>query len=245
MKVMFIGDSHIATIKIAHHKYKPEFALKSGAARLDFLMLGPATDLQTDFFVRREDRIEFTNPNVQKRVSDWSAGAPCYRPAQGETVLVSAGFHTSTFLTGRTWLQHSPWWGSVAPGRSAMSDAVFRQMTLVHVRQIIEFYEAMLSLGTRVIALSAPPPTSRFWLRSQGYSNAEVLAMDRRFREHVAEHLAQLGIPVISPPAETMSDGWLRDEYLVEDLKDLHHGNAEYSRIYLHKILDALPALGR
>ena len=65
-----------------------------------------------------------------------------------------------------------------------------------------------------------------------------VLAVDRRYRDHVRRWLAAEDIPVIAVPEQSVgADGFTTPEYANANPQDPHHGSLAFSAEMLRRIL--------
>lgn len=238
MPLSMIGDSHVATLKLAWLKHNDELRplCPDGA---EFLMLGNANALYEPFFVDEGTALRITTETVAERARQFQAGDGTVRVAAGDPVVVAAGLHTSTLLGG-VWTQHAPWRTKPVATRTAMSDAVFRTIVLDAHQHVLAFLAALRARTEALHVLSAPPPTERFALFELGYDADDVVMMDAMARAFMREAIGALGVPVIEPPAETQEGGFLKPQYLMDDVKDRHHGNVAYSRLVLRTVFEAV-----
>lgn len=244
MTVFIVGDSHVATLKIAYAQDVAHFRAIV-PADLQFLMFGAATALYEPFFIDDGDRIRITIDGVMERADRFQDGTGSLTFPEGAVFIVSAGLHTSSILLGRTWAQHALWRTKAASNRSAMSDAVFRAIVLHTHQHVLAFIAAVRRRAQSVHVLSAPPPSERFALFGLGYDREDVLIMDDAVRSIMRAEIARLGVDVIEPPDGGAANGLLRSEFLMEDSKDRHHGNADYSKMALEKTLANILAATR
>lgn len=236
-QIQIYGDSHVSSLSIACNQLRA--ADPKAMEPIKFVkMLGAATDFYKPFFEERDGKVYFTNENAI------SLGQPvCTKSGEiikdtGIQSVISLGFHTQTLLTSVMWQTHSLWnTQSDDKKRQILSMDAFKEITLFHNRYICEFLAAMKNCGHEFIVLEAPPPTSRFALFELGYSKEHVLKLNAQARQVMHEYLDTLGIPVISTPDKVTKDGFLLDKYLIEDERDRHHGNAEYSKFVIKNIL--------
>jgi hypothetical protein len=64
--------------------------------------------------------------------------------------------------------------------------------------------------------------------------------VDTICRDFIKMRLARAGIRVIGVPRETLSGAFTAEAYSAERLADPHHGNLEYGRLTMLRILDDL-----
>ena len=238
-ELVFLGDSHVATITLAYRKhYMP--SPPAGVTHAEFIMLGAATDLYAPFFTMDEQQIRFTAPNILQNLGRKNQSVVLPAPSNDRLYMVSGGMHTQSLLLGRTWVTHAPWNSSPAAERCAMSSGVFQAIVENTNQHVFRFVDTLANLGNRVFIISAPPPSRRFALLELGYDENDLVAIDAAARDVAIQRYRSLGHEVILPPSEVMEEGILKDKFLVDDKSDRHHGNIEYSRLFLAKILRTL-----
>ena len=151
----------------------------------------------------------------------------------------SLGFH---IFGGRTdLLAMSPMWEKYsllkAEGRQYMSEAVLSQIVLNRAKHLLNFCRALQSLEVSFFMLSAPPLSERFIKRCARFlTRPELLQLQRIYRAALGGALTEIGVPYFLPPEVTALDGVLRTDLEMMDPRDVHHGNAEYGRLFWEQI---------
>lgn len=234
-KYIIIGDSHVyplaaAAKDIVWSKRKNHFNL------YQTISLSAATDFYKDFYTVKNGKIFFSQEKMNERLISVLDESGCITASPDITWLISLGTHTSTFLSGPRWKTHRHWHTAQDSNKQPISDDVFKEMVLHMSRHILALLKDMTELGYDVSIISSPPPTKRFRIFEEGYSDQDVLFLDTKFRSIILSEINDIGLEFIEFPEHTRKDGFLKDEYLFENKEDVHHGNKNYSSLMLKVI---------
>jgi hypothetical protein len=98
----------------------------------------------------------------------------------------------------------------------------------------------MKDLAIPFIVISAPPPhRGHACMTKDGLRPAVVVEVDRAYRARMLELLDLIGIPCVTPPEDAYDAmGFMHPKYRVGVVEhDPHHGNAEYGRRMVARVL--------
>ena len=233
-QIRIFGDSHCATMK---RVWMPARNAAPFNRISSINMLAAATAFYEPFFRIEAGRIRLTTPLFEGRLAGL-CDENAFLIEDDSDLLISLGLHTNTFLNSQLLYQHMPYFCAPEKRHPFISTAAIASIVTHYHRHVLAFLDVLIARGQSVTVLSAPPPTRRFALLSRGFSPASVIRLDRLAREAMMTEFARRNIAVIRPPEGTRdADGFLLEQYLIEDEKDPHHGNMDYSREFLLKIL--------
>lgn len=233
-EIRIFGDSHCATLTRVWQtsRNEPPFNRISSIN-----MLAAATAFYEPFFRVEDGRIQLTAPLFEGRMAGL-CDQNGFLIENGSDLLISLGFHTNTFLNSKLFHQHMPYFCAPEKRHPFISTAAIASIVTHYHHDVLDFFDVLIKRGQSLTVLSAPPPTRRFGLLPRGFSPVSVIRLDRLVRETMMSEFARRNIPVILPPEKTKdADGFLLEQYLIEDERDPHHGNMNYSREFLLKIL--------
>ena len=237
-KIIFIGDSNILQLRRALREM-PEAVDLDGIGELDFIFLGPATDLYDKFFSVEENGLRLELETTRKRLKDRLTPDGLLPIEPDALYITSIATHTQSLLRGVSWSLAAPWWTNPAPPRPPMSRAVFNRCILRPNRFSFQFLSALKDLaGDRSLVLDAPPVTRRYELFDLGYTADDVKRLDADCRRAIRRRIAKIGLPIIENPPGTLDDGFMKDEFLVPDERDRHHGNQDFCVLVLSRLFD-------
>lgn len=235
-----IGDSHVHSLTAAFNLKQAE--TESAGVKIQHLIaLTAATDLYEPFYVSQNGVVRIIDEKIKTRLT----GILCDEDGRifssdGVTNLISMGLHTNTFIASKRWDNHRYWKTSKRQGCQPVSDAAFDEMVDDINRYIYGFISELTKLGHAIKIISSPPPTRRFQVLSRGWTEDDVFLVDERFRSAVVKRFNSMGVDVIMPPRGVCKSGYLRDEYLNVDTRDVHHGNLSYSLLMLDGVIAAI-----
>ncbi|MEO1610797.1 MAG: hypothetical protein AAFU55_00325 [Pseudomonadota bacterium] len=220
-------------------KTMPDAIDLDGIGELDFIFLGPATDLYAKFFSVAENGLRLEMEATRARLKD-RLTADGTLPIEPDALYVaSVATHTQSLLRGASWTQAAPWWTNPEPPRPPMSRAVFNRCILRPNRFSFQFLSALKDLaGERCFVLDAPPVTRRYELFDLGYTAEDVKRLDADCRKAIRRRIAKIGLPIIGNPPGTLDDGFMKDQFLMPDERDRHHGNLDFSALVLSRLFD-------
>ena len=230
MRLVILGDSHTKALSDALAAAPPrtdiEIACKPVCSGTAFRQ--PIHDVAPD-------GVRFLDPVYRKRLAILS-GSQHFVASPDMCYGLMMGFHTAGIYRHPSWATYAP--SELAPklGLRAVSSQVIGAIGLDRQRNVLAFFDALRAVGVNFFAISAPPPRRSHPCLRQGISPATLLTVDRLARQACRDRLQQAGIPILSPPEETVDpDGFLLPSYEQKEKGDYHHANAAYGAIMLRK----------
>ena len=266
MRLVVLGDSHVAALAQGHQKLggKPPSAFADG---ITFLKLFDGPDSIRPFFRAHEDHIAFIDEKAAALVRE-GLGRPTLAGPDPDTVFAFClGVMTTLIVRLPDWrrphppadpdsfLPHAPA-GAAAYTRDKgrlrrlVSEGVVRAITLHHHRHALAFAAEARRLGLKHLIVSSPPlrHDERAMVKFEA-SPLVIAEVDRIARAAMVEAFTQNGTPVALPPDEVYQDGD-RSRFLRADLRriagnDSHHGSPLFGALMLKQVLKQAKRVAR
>ncbi len=232
MNVLITGDSHTAALKngqnllISHGEWPQHIDLTVKP-------LGSAEFFPTPFFVDKGDYAEINNVEFCKRFKQ-------FPPADHKNSSIIYGFSGLFHTAG---IRRHPAWTKFAPAHlirdeSPVSNTLLRRTIQDRTQYLLKFVDIILRTTDRLFVIEAPKPFRH--AKALQTIRPEVISyIDGYYRELVKLELKARNIPIIALGSECYDEaGFMHEQYRHANNKDQHHGNAEYGRIMMKKILD-------
>jgi hypothetical protein len=237
MRLIIFGDSHVVALGRAIPDLNPvERNVYPGEIRVGKVM--PFNHSLRDFFVVRGDEIRFGDAPHRKQISKLFGREVIGQDSRDSILALSMPFTTTLVLRNGTWNSHSPWSVTDHSNKQLVSHAVLYEIALAHFAAVLRFVTALQSIDLRLMVVAAPPPRATD-SKIARWNPEVILRVDELTRGVIANELEQRAVPVVEPPDEVFQQpgrrGFLRSEY--GDDRDDHHGNAEYGRLMLLRVM--------
>ena len=152
--------------------------------------------------------------------------------------VFSSPLHSAVAHRAPAWRNFCPWDSAAAnPDLAPLSDGVLESWFDALLACRWALLRDLRRQGYRLAVLEPPRPLQRapalYNLRPD-----VVVAVDRRYRDHVRRWLAAEGVPLIAvPEASIGADGFTAPDYANANPQDPHHGSAVFSTEMLRRIL--------
>jgi hypothetical protein len=122
-------------------------------------------------------------------------------------------------------------------GRILASDSMLRRVIVDDTKYLISFLKHLRALGIAVCVVEGPRPF-RHNIEVKRAGVEIVKYIDALHRALTLELLAREDLPVIHIPDFVFDeDGFMLEEYRHDNPKDKTHGNAEFGRLMMLKIV--------
>ena len=229
MTLLILGDSHGG-------------ALRWGLSRLDRTTrrklrarFGPlrAGMLETGlYFLNRFHRIEdgglyFRGNRAATALLEIGGRALPIRASDDTVFGFCFGLHIAHLMRDLTWKNFTL--DPTDTTKFFVSDSAYRDMCLSIQSNTLNFFRDAKAMGLRFFVLAAPPIREDFTtIYPDIGAPADVLAKVNRFREIMVEEFGSLNIPVVFPPSDVASGGFLRPWLAATRKDDAHHANYRY-----------------
>lgn len=232
MKLLVMGDSHVATLRLGWERQAAREGLNGADIR--FAPFGPADRCIEPFFEIDAGRVRITHPRLRGR------GTLIPPNEHVDRYVVSALFNTFSVVRDReTWSRFDP--PGVTSGRSPLSAAAMEQIIVDHQRYIRDLVTTLDGFGLPLIVVESPYPFRHIRV-VQEIGPHRVIAADALVRRSARAFLADLRIPVVDVPAHLRdSDGFTRREFA--NPRWVHHGNADFGAEMLGEVVRAAVGL--
>jgi hypothetical protein len=222
--IVFVGDSHLAAIKLAHDA-APD-------SRIAFRPFGPGNIVRDNFFSidDAKRRIIVRSPHFGNIVLPLHA-------APDAVYAVSLPLNTSRILRDYDWRNYVPWNFVRNPWERPLSDEAVSRLIESDAGRAIAFAKALAGLATKVMVIEAPtffedaPYLAQFRLDV-------CVEIAQRYCNYVIGRLSEAQIDVVRQPTSTLSElGTTKMAYNHKKPKDVHHANVKFGRMMLRKTM--------
>ena len=152
--------------------------------------------------------------------------------------VFSSPLHSAVVHRDPAWRRFCPWDCAAAnPELIGLSDATLESWFAALLACRWSLLRELRRQGYRLAVVEPPRPLQRVPAMYQ-LRREVVLAVDRRYRDHVRRWLAAEDIPVIAVPEQSVgADGFTTPEYANANPQDPHHGSLAFSAEMLRRIL--------
>lgn len=223
---IIFGDSHIVSIYKGFEKLKNK---RRVSCPISIRPLGNGKEFKTDFFKTEGRYVHITSDILNKNI----ARLPFDEPY--DLYGFSGNLHTTRVLRDIDWTKHAP--HIIADEEIPVTDSFLRQIFEDDQKYLLQFLDALSSLGVFIFAIEAPMPFRHAEQFTRARSDV-LLYIDRMYREFTIRKLSERNIPVVRVPSELIdSEGFMLDIYRHENTRDPHHANSIYGEIMAHKII--------
>lgn len=239
--IVITGNSHVNALRLGAIQLGAEVAGMS-AREVRIGMLGNGKFTHRQFFRECESGAAIVQPEYVEALTALTGADVVGQP--GVTYGICLGFHSPPVFRQPMW-QVSALSEDVENARMRpISSAVFEAMVEHNNRYMYSFFDALGKAGVDFFVISAPPPRRDHPCLART-PQSTVIAVDAAFRASVARHLESKGVQYVMPPSETYDDdGFLLDGLAMKAPRDVHHGNADYGRLMLKKVLEFASSRG-
>lgn len=227
---LITGGSHVAAL---NEGFRSLADAKEIPPTLEFVIrpLGGGLSISRNFFRARSDHVEITNPKFRKRIKQIPAPGASY-----DAVLLS------TLLYSRPVWYKGDWAIYGVPGLSGArilsSNSMLRRVILDDTKYLVSFLQNLRSLGIAVCVVEGPRPF-RHNIEVKRAGAEIVRYIDKLYRSVTLELLERQNIPVIDLPNAVFDhEGFMLEAYRNENPKDKTHGNADFGRLMMLKIIE-------
>jgi hypothetical protein len=227
--ILITGGSHVAALNEGFRSLTRSGEIPQ---TLDFHIqpLGGGLSISGNFFRARSDHVEITNPKFRRRIKRIPPPGASY-----DAVVLS------TLLYSRPVWYKADWALYGVPGMSKdrilASNSMLRRVILDDTRYLISFLKHLRALGIAVCVVEGPRPF-RHNIEVERAGVEIVKYIDALHRSLTLELLAREDIPVIHIPGFVFDDdGFMLEEYRNDNPKDKTHGNADFGRLMMLKVV--------
>lgn len=227
--ILITGDSHLAALRRAQDEHPAK-------DRISFVPLGPGGRARSRFFAIEDGgkTVAITEPDWTQHRFNREA-----MPSADAKLFLSLPLNTSRIHRLHGWERHVPWSLKRDEREIPLSDSMLDAMIDADSRHTIAFAVALKEAGLDVSVVAAPTLFAHHPVLEQAPEGVPAFVEDR-YRARVSKQLSEAGIPIIEQPAETLDgDGRTSTDFSNPRSHDVHHGNVDYGRLTLDKIVAA------
>lgn len=222
MKVTIFGDSHVVALRaraaVLADGHDAVFSGTNGQNWLDPTIAEEAGGIRFS-----ADRVENVPPLDL-----------LLRP-EGRLYL-SSPLHTAPYTRNGAWRRFCPWrLHEVHPELQPVSDDAILIWVDRAVAARMKFLTLLRDKGFDIRAIEAPRPLERAPGMLRIHPDV-VCSVDGICRDHIMARLAEIGVPVVTVPEETVIDGFTPEAFSSARPNDPHHGNDRYGRLMMQRI---------
>ncbi len=238
MKLLFIGDSHVAALATAHGDLTARGQWPADL-EVSFPWGGSGGEWRAPLVEMTGDGCKVINPGLKQLF-----GTDLITKAHVADVIlcICATSHSLRVWRDQTWVRHAPL--SLARTELPVSDGVLERIVLDDQDHALTLVAAFAKLGARMVAIEGPRPFAiHKAMTVRGIRRDIVLHIDRFYRRAAAAKLKALGIPLVAVPLECLdADGFMKPELKHMRVSDQHHGNAAFGAIMMKRVAEAVRA---
>jgi hypothetical protein len=229
-KLVILGDSHTIALKSALQQ-KIE---TNGFGSIDVQDLSFGYKFFEPFYEKDENSVRFIDERAIQMLEKINLG-PTISRNDDRLFGFCFGFHPSGTMLHTRWAKHSP---SLATSKDFVSQAIIDATVSDLNKHIYGFFRHLKTLNVSFFAICCPPLPKGFMTdeRKRVAIDQDILTYHRSFIASAGRHLQDIGIPFIKQPQESISDGWLAEDFSANQVEGDYHANAKYGSLILEQI---------
>ena len=234
--VLITGGSHVVALNQGYNSLMRSAEVPR-AMEFQITPLGGGLSISGNFFSRRADHVEITNPKFRARLKRIPPTDRSY-----DVVVLCTAVYSRPIWYKADWAVYGV--PGISKERILASDSMLKRVILDDNKYLVSLLKHLRELGLAVCVVEGPRPF-RHNIEIARAGAAVVTYIDALYRSLTLELLGREDIPVIRLP-ETVFDehGFMRDEFRHDDPKDKTHGNAAFGRLMMLEIIRHVLSLG-